>query len=180
MYRSGIVVVNTDCAIIKYARVGTEFQYFKLFLQTVSEYIIQYKNVEYDKLTDKDKSVVLARIIKSMEVNGYPVTTFFEKVLAKWKDKENFEKNQLFVEFMAKEIFSCYDKNKGEDTEFFQSEFLFYIVKGRERDYFEPPKPSLMESKFSKNTPKVKLYEYFLNMKKRNDAGLLTSTHYFA
>lgn len=171
------MVVKTDNAIIKFARKGTEFQYLKLFLLTVSDYIIQYKNVQYDKLTDKDKSIVLARIIKSMEVNGYPVTEFFKSVLDKWNGKENFEKNQLFAEFLSSEIFACYDKNKGENDDFYKSEYLMYIVNGREFDYFEPPKPTLMEMKFSKNNPKVKLYNYFLDMKKKNSSRLLPSEY---
>ena len=174
------MVVNTECAIIKFARVGSDFQYLRLFIQTVEKYILEYKNVEYDKLTDKDKSIVLARIIKSMEVNGYPVTVFFEDVLKKWADKENFEKNQLFAEFMAQEIFASYDVNKGENLEFFKSEFLFYIRNNMSCDYFEPEKPSLMESKFNKNTAKVKQYEYFVEMKKKNDSRKLTHKHNFA
>ncbi len=115
-----------------------------------------------------------------MEVNGYPVTVFFQNVLKKWDDKENFKKNQLFAEFLAKEIFACYDVNRGEGFEFYKSEFLIYIRNNTQCDYFEPPKPSLIESKFNKNTVKVKLYEFFTDMKKKNDARKLVHGHNFA
>ena len=169
--------VNQDCAIIKYAGPDTEFKYFKLFIQTVEPYILDYKNVEYDKLTDKDKSVSLARIIKSMEVNGQPVTVFFADILKKWEEKDNFEKNQLFVEFMAKEIFGCYDKARAINDKFYKSPYIFSIVTDGEKDYFEPKKPSLFDVKINKikgkTTEEIEMYEYFLKLKQQEKRGML-------
>lgn len=172
------MVIDNTCAIIKYSRPGVEFQYLKLFVQALEGYILEYKNVDYDKLTDKDKSIALARIIKAMEVNGRPVTDFFKKVLAKWEDKENFEKNQLFAEFMAKEIFGCYDKNRDSNGEFYKSPYLFCILKNNKKDYFEPEKPSALEININKlkgkTTEKIALYDYFSKMKRQEQSGILT------
>ena len=168
------MIVNTDSAIIKYSRQGIDFHYLKLFIQTTEKYILEYKNVEYDKLTDKDKSVALARIIKSMEVNGKPVTVFFADVLKKWEDKENFEKNQLFVDFMAQEIFGCYDRNRDRHGEFYETPYLFYIIKDGKRDYFEPPKPSKALGIFrSGSSDEAKLHEYFEKLKRQEARGTL-------
>ena len=172
------MIINSDCAIIKYSKIGVDFQYFKVFIQTVESYILGYKNVDYDKLTDKDKSIILARIIKSMEVNGRPVTEFFKLTLDKWQDKENFEKNQLFVEFMAKEIFGCYDKNRTKDGSFYKSPYLFYIVlSDNSKDYFEPKKLSAIEMKINKlkgkTTPEMEWYEYYAKMRNMEKHGTL-------
>ena len=172
------MVIDNTCAIIKYSRPGVEFQYLKLFIQTLEEYILEYKNVDYDKLTDKDKSVALARIIKAMEVNGRPVIEFFKQILAKWEDKDNFEKNQLFVEFMAKEIFGCYDKNREENGEFYKSTYLFCILKNNKKEYFEPVKPSALEININKlkgkTTEKIDLYDYYSRMKRKEQSGILS------
>ncbi len=173
------MTINSDCAFIKFAKVGVDFQYFKLFLQTVEPYILEYKNVEYDKLTDKDKSIVLAKIIKSMYVNGRPVTEFFRTTIDKWNDKENFEKNQLFVEFMAREIFGCYDKSRDEYNSFYQTPYLFYIEKSNgTKDYFEPKKVSGLEMKLNKLKGKSSLeaewYEYYLKLRNMEKHGTLS------
>lgn len=172
------MIINSDCAFIKFAKAGVDFQYLKLFLQTVEPYILEYKNVEYDKLTDKDKSIVLARIIKSMYVNGHPVTEFFRSTIDKWEGKDNFEKNQLFVEFMAKEIFGCYDKSRNEHNSFYKSPYLFYIEKSTGgKDYFEPKKVSGLELKLNKIKGKSSLesewYEYYLKLRNDEKRGTL-------
>lgn len=175
------MIINPDCAIIKYSKVGVDFQYFRLFIQTVEPYILDYKNVEYDKLTDKDKSIILARIIKSMEVNGRPVTEFFKSTLEKWKDKENFDKNQLFVEFMAKEIFGCYDQNRKNGNSLYKSPYLFYIVApDGSKDYFEPIKPSTFEMKINKlkgkTTSEMEWYEHYEKLRRMEKHGTLAQS----
>ena len=171
------MIIDNNLAIIKYSREGVEFQYLKLFIQTVREYIIAYKNVEYDKLTDKDKSIALARIIKAMEVNGQPVTVFFKEVLKQWEDKDNFEKNKLFIEYMAKEIFACYDKNISKNGDFYKSRYLFTIIKKNKREYFEPARLSSMEVKMrmlrGKSLEENGIYEYYLLLRRQEKYGTL-------
>ena len=106
------MIISLSNPIIAYSKKGDDFKYERLFIQTVRKYIIEHKNTEYDRLTDKDKSIVLARLIKNMYVNGVPVVEFFKEQIAEWSDKDNFEKNKLVIEMISSEIFGCYDKNR--------------------------------------------------------------------
>ncbi len=82
--------IDYSSPFIKYSAKVVDFQYERLFIQTVNKYILMYKNAEYEKLTDKDKSIALARVIKMMEVNFVPVTQFFAEDLAKWSEVKSF------------------------------------------------------------------------------------------
>ena len=59
-----------------------------MFLKTFAPYIEEYKNVPYERLTEKDQSVALARIIKKLYCNGVLVTEFFSKEMAQWDGLE--------------------------------------------------------------------------------------------
>lgn len=179
------MIISMSNPIIAYSEKGTDFKYERLFLQVMKPYILEFKNAEYDKLTDKDKSVALARIIKSMSVNGVPVTDFFKEQIAEWSDKENFEKNRLVILMIAKEIFGCYDRNcMNSDGDFYKSPYLFSISNSIGNDeYFEPEKSGGFKNKFGKLFGKKDstddYYSYFLFMRKQLAEGKLTKTPVF-
>ncbi len=171
--------IDYSSPFIKYSAKGVDFQYERLFIQTVNKYILMYKNAEYEKLTDKDKSIALARVIKMMEVNFVPVTQFFAEDLAKWSDKENFEKNLLFINLMSREIFGCYDKNRlDKNGDFYRSPYLFCVVCDGEKDYFEPPKPTSLQLKMNsltgKNSELIEYYNVYMTLKQKEAARTLS------
>ena len=166
--------INTDNPIIKYSDVGKVFPYDKLFYATVNDYILEYKNARLDKLTDHDASVCLARIIRRMEVNGVPVQQFFKEELDAWTDVANYTRVLRLCDLMARDIFCCFDKNRYDDDGNFTKVNRFYCVNtDGNRDFFtldEKVKSGLFKKKRSPES------EYFMDLQKRYDAGLLPKT----
>ena len=140
--------IDKNEPIIKYAAKGKPFNYEKLFINTVSDYIFEYKGAIYEKLTDKDKSVSLARIIKKMEVNGVPVQEFFRADIDAWN--ENVRTEQGF-----KKVDRLYAINN-EGT-------LDYFI------YVDSDKKGL----FSKKKDPSPIALYFADLKERCEKGLL-------
>ncbi len=173
------IIISNSIGAIRFSEKDAEFNYFRVILSVLDPYIRKYKNVAYYRLTDKDKSIVLAKIIKSMNVNGVPVTTFFSDVIKSLNDLSNFEKNQMFIEFLAKEIFGCYDKNRNNNGEIYKTPYLFYINMDGEKDYFEPEKPSKLFIKLNKSkgqeADKLAIYDHFLDLKRKERFGVLST-----
>lgn len=163
--------INTDNPIIKYSEEGKEFPYDKLFYATVNDYIMEYKNARLDKLTEKDQSICLARIIRKMEVNGVPVQTFFKEELDDWNDVSNYTRVLRLCDMMARDIFCCFDKNRyDENGDFERVDRLYCINNDGERDFFtldEFVKTGLFKKT---RTPES---EYFKDLERRFQAGLL-------
>lgn len=163
--------INTDNAIIKYSMEGKEFPYDKLFYATVNDYILEYKNARLDKLTDKDASVALARIIRKMEVNGVPVQQFFKEELDAWSDVSNYTRVLRLCDLMARDIFCCFDKNRYDDEGNFATVDRLYCVNNDGvRDFFtldEVVKVGLFKKV---RTPES---EYFKDLERRYEAGEL-------
>jgi hypothetical protein len=178
------MIVSLSNPIIAYSEKGVDFKYERLFLQLMKQYIFDFKNADYEKLTDKDKSIALARIIKAMVINGIPATEFFREQIDQWSDKENFEKNRLVIDLMAREIFGCYDKNRfTADGDFYKSPYIFAIMVPSGFDYFEPEKPAGMKNKLGKMFGKKDLseeyYSYYNHMKKLLEKGRLPKSPVF-
>ena len=93
--------INTDNAIIKFSAKGKPFPYDKIFYETLNKYILEYKNARIDKLTDKDVSICLARIIRKMEVNDVPVQQFFKDELDSWSDLSNYQRVMNLMDLLA-------------------------------------------------------------------------------
>ena len=164
--------IKLDNPVISYAQKGKPFLYEKLFLKTFSEYIEEYKNVVYERLTEKDQSVALARIIKKLYCNGVLVTEFFAKEMAAWEGLENSEKIHNLLDIVSKDIFCCFDRNlDDEDGEFRRSRRFYYIEENGKRDYVmctEVEKKGL----FSKKT-KSPYTIYFEELKESFENGEL-------
>ena len=129
--------INTENAIVKFSAKGKPFPYDKLFYETVNKYILEYKNARIDKLTEKDVSICLARIIRKMEVNGVPVQQFFKEELDSWTDQSNYQRVMNLIDLMAKDIFCCFDKNRDlPDGSFCRVDRLYCINTDGERDFF--------------------------------------------
>ncbi|MBQ8377893.1 MAG: hypothetical protein IJX42_02035 [Oscillospiraceae bacterium] len=164
--------INIENPIISYSEKGKPFQYDKLLVKTLAEYIEEYKNVPYERLTDKDKNVALARIIKKTECNGVPLRDFFAKEFEKWDELENADKINAVLDVMAKDIFGCFDKNMDKDGEFKKVDRLYCINNEGKNDYImyaEKDKKSL----FGKPKPKSALHEYFADLLDRFQKGML-------
>ena len=174
------MIISNDLPVIKYAKRKIDFQYFRLFLTVTEPYIVEYKNVAFENLTEKDQSIALARIIKRMQVNGIAVTEFFKDYLAAINDRDNYIKNCMFVEFMAREIFGCYDLNRYLNGQFYKSPYLFCVVNGNKKDYFEVEKPKgefkkpYLIDNFTINF--VEIYQYYQYLKKHDKLGTLVKT----
>ena len=164
--------IRLDNPVISYSEKGKPFQYDKLFLRTVAKYIEEYKNVPYERLTEKDQSIALARIIKKMECNGVPVKDFFSKEFSQWENLENSEKIWEFIKIASKDMFCCFDKNLEKDGEFAKSDRIYCVVENGKRDYIayiEPDKKKL----FGKPKPKSPYHMYFSHLIEKCEAGML-------
>ena len=171
--------INTENAIIKYSDKGKPFPYLKLFNETIEEYILDFKNVRIEKLTEEDAARCYARIFKKMEVNGVPVLTFFKEDLDKWADLDQYHKTQNLAELIAKDIFCCFDRNLDDGDHFKRSERLYYIVKDNgEHDYimYEEPKAKGLFGKKNAKTPYSPVADYFQDLKNKLDADFLPKT----
>lgn len=128
--------INTDNAIIKFSSKGKPFPYDKLFYETVNKYILEYKNARLDKLTEKDASICLARIIRKMEVNDVPVQQFFKEELDSWSEDTNYQRVLKLVDLMAKDMFCCFDKNRNyANGDFCRTDRIYCVNNDGERDY---------------------------------------------
>ena len=169
--------INTENAIIKYSDKGKPFPYVKLFNETFESYILDFKNVRLEKLTEEDAARCLARIFKKMEVNGVPVLEFFKEELAAWADLDQYHKTQNLAELIAKDIFCCFDRNCDEGDHFKRVERLYCVVKENgERDfvmYEEQKGRGLFGKKAGEYTP---VAEYFKDLKNKLDADFLPKT----
>ena len=129
--------INTDNAIIKFSSKGKPFPYDKIFYETANKYILEYKNARIEKLTEKDASICLARIIRKMEVNDVPVQQFFKEELDSWTNLSNEKRVNNLIELMAKDIFCCFDKNRDlPNGDFCRVDRLYCVNNDGERDYF--------------------------------------------
>lgn len=170
------MLINKEDPIISYSRKGVEFQYEKILLKTLSKYIKEYKNCSFDRLTEKDQSIALARIIKKMECNGVPVLEFFQKELTSWDGLENSQRIANLLEIVTVDIFSCFDKNKETEESFWKGSRIYCINNDGEKDYIayrDPKKRGL----FSRKKEKSEHHKYFADLIQRSEAGeLATST----
>lgn len=164
--------IQLDNPVITYSQKGKPFLYDKLFIKTFADYIKEYKNVEYERLTEKDQSIALARIIKKMECNGVSVTDFFSAELEKWSELENHEKIAKLIEIISKDMFCCFDKNLEKDGEFAKCDRIYCVNNDGKRDYVayqEPQKKGL----FAKAKAKSPYHTYFAELIEKSEAGLL-------
>lgn len=167
--------IDSTSPLIIYSAKGKPFNYEKLFLNTVDKYIVEYKNVGFEQLTDKDRSISLARIIKKMEVNGVPVTEFFKDDLEKWSKFDNYKKILCLIEAISRDIFGCFDPNRETSYgDFYRTDRLYYINNGGQYDFFmyqDTEKKSLFNFKKTKeNTPR---HMYFKDLMERFNKGML-------
>lgn len=167
------MLVDIQSPIIKFAQKGKPFNYEKLFINSVSDYIFEYKNAEYEKLTDKDKSISLARVIKKMEVNGVPVQEFFAEELAEWREKEDsFQTVLNLVNLMSEDIFCCFDPNLRTEDGFKKTDRLYAINNEGKLDYFiyQDEKKGL----FGKKKEPTTAHKYYADLLDRFEKGLLS------
>ncbi|MBR1662867.1 MAG: hypothetical protein IJ696_00880 [Ruminococcus sp.] len=167
--------INTDNAIIKYSDKGKPFPYIKLFNETFEDYILDFKNVRLEKLTEEDAARCLARIFKKMEVNGVPVLEFFKEDLDRWADLDQYHKTQNLAELIAKDIFCCFDRNLDDGDHFKRSDRLYSVVnENGEHDFvmYEEPKSRKVFGKKQANP----YADYFQDLKNRYDADFLPKT----
>lgn len=121
--------INTENAIIKYAEKGKPFPYDKMLYATIEPYILEFKNVRLDKLTDDDVARCLARIFKKMEVNGVPVLDFFKRDLDTFRDQSQYGRATGLADLIAKDIFCCFDKNRYDaNGEFAVCDRIYCII----------------------------------------------------
>ena len=164
--------ISIDNPIIAFSQKGKPFQYDRLFLKTLVTYIEEYKNVPYERLTDKDKSISLARIIKKMECNGVPLREFFAKEFEKWDTLENAEKINRVVDVISRDMFCCFDRNLDKDDDFKRVDRIYCVNNDGERDYImysEKDKKTL----FGKTKQKSVLHDYYADLLDRCEKGLL-------
>ena len=169
--------INIENPIISYSEKGKPFPYDKLLYATIEPYILEFKNVRLEKLTEEDQARCLARIFKKMEVNGVPVLEFFKEELAAWSGLDQYNKTQKLAELIAKDIFCCFDRNCDEGDHFKRVERLYCVVKENgERDfvmYEEQKGRGLFGKKAGEYTP---VAEYFKDLKNKLDADFLPKT----
>lgn len=164
--------INIDNPIIKYAAVGKDFLYDKLFYSTVNKYILEYKNAPLDKLTDHDASICLARIIRKMEVNGVPVQTFFKDELDEWTGAANYTRVLRLCNLMARDIFCCFDKNRDDaNGNFAKVDRLYCVNNDGVRDFIVLDE--FFKSGILSKKQRTLRSEYFYDLMKRYEAGLL-------
>lgn len=158
--------IDINSPIIKYAQKGNPFNYERIFINTVSDYIFEYKNVPYDRLTDKDKSVSLARIIKKMEVNGVPVQEFFSAELEEWRARYEDSSRVVtsLVNTMSRDIFGFFDPNMETEQGSFCTDRLYAINNDGDLDYIiyqDEVKKGLFRRK---NTEPTEAHKYFAQL----------------
>lgn len=167
--------ITLENPIIAYSEKGKPFPYEKLFLKVTAKYIEEYKNVPYERLTEKDQSIALARIIKKMECNGVSLRDFFAKEFEEWDKLENAEKIMKVVETVSRDMFCCFDRNLDEGDYFKRSNRIYCINDGGKRDYFayiEKDKKTL----FGKPKPKSVYHIYFTDLIEKSQLGLLAKS----
>ncbi|MBR1750188.1 MAG: hypothetical protein IJ740_04765 [Ruminococcus sp.] len=167
--------INTDNAIIKYSDKGKPFPYIKLFNETFEDYILEFKNVRLEKLTEEDAARCLARIFKKMEVNGVPVLEFFKEDLDGWSNLDQYRKTQNLAELIAKDIFCCFDRNLDDGDYFKRSDRLYSVVdENGNHDFvmYEEPKSRKVFGKKQINP----YADYFQDLKNKYDADFLPKT----
>ncbi len=121
--------INIENPIISYSEKGKPFPYDKLLYATIEPYILEFKNVRLEKLTEEDQARCLARIFKKMQVNTVPVLEFFAKDLDKFRDQSQYGRTTGLAELIAKDIFCCFDKNRYDDKgEFAVCDRLYSIT----------------------------------------------------
>ncbi len=162
--------INTDNAIIKFSSKGKPFPYDKIFYETVNKYIMEYKNARLDKLTEKDASICLARIIRKMEVNDVPVQQFFKDDLDSWNNLSNYQRVMNLVDLMAKDIFCCFDKNRDLPNGFCRVDRIYCINNDGERDYIVCN--ATEKQGMFKKVPTMQTL-YFQELMDRNKRGVL-------
>lgn len=163
--------INTDNAIIKFSAKGKPFPYDKIFYETLNKYILEYKNARIDKLTDKDVSICLARIIRKMEVNDVPVQQFFKEELDSWSDLSNYQRVMNLMDLMAKDIFGCFDKNMDNpDGSFRRVDRIYCVNNDGDRDYIVCN--STEKQGMFKKVPSMHTM-YFRELMDRNKRGVL-------
>lgn len=163
--------INTDNAIIKFSAKGKPFPYDKLFYETFNKYIMEYKNARIDKLTEKDASICLARIIRKMEVNGVPVQQFFQEELDSWENLPNNKRVMNLIELMAKDMFGCFDKNMDlPDGSFRRVDRIYCVNNDGDRDYIVCNET--VKSGMFKKVPSMRAM-YFKELMERNQRGVL-------
>lgn len=163
--------INTDNAIIKFSSKGKPFPYDKLFYETVNKYIMEYKNARLEKLTEKDASICLARIIRKMEVNDVPVQQFFKEELDSWKDESNYQRVLNLVDLMAKDMFCCFDKNRDyANGDFCRVDRLYCVNNDGERDYIVCN--TMEKAGMFKKVPTPQTL-YFNELMEKNKRGML-------
>ena len=163
--------INTDNAIIKFSSKGKPFPYDKIFYETVNKYIMEYKNARLDKLTEKDASICLARIIRKMEVNDVPVQQFFKEELDSWTNLSNYQRVNNLIELMAKDIFGCFDKNRDlPNGNFCRVDRIYCVNNDGERDYIVCN--ATEKQGMFKKVPTMHTL-YFNDLMERNKRGVL-------
>ncbi|MBR7007555.1 MAG: hypothetical protein IKH90_02865 [Ruminococcus sp.] len=163
--------INTDNAIIKFSSKGKPFPYDKLFYETVNKYILEYKNARLDKLTEKDASICLARIIRKMEVNDVPVQQFFKEELDSWSEDTNYQRVLKLVDLMAKDMFCCFDKNRNyANGDFCRTDRIYCVNNDGERDYIVCN--DMEKAGMFKKVP-TPYTLYFNDLMEKNKRGLL-------
>ncbi len=163
--------INTENAIIKFSSKGKPFPYDKLFYETVNKYILEYKNARIDKLTEKDASICLARIIRKMEVNDVPVQQFFKEELDSWTNLSNYQRVMSLIELMAKDIFCCFDKNRDlPNGDFCRVDRIYCVNNDGDRDYIVCN--STDKQGMFKKVPSLHTM-YFRDLMERNSRGAL-------
>lgn len=170
------ITMNIDATsgLIKFAAKGKPFNYEKLFINTVADYIYEYKSAPYEKLTDKDKSVSLARIIKKMEVNGVPVQEFFRADIDAWNEKgDSFQTVLNLVNLMAQDIFAPFDPNMRTEQGFKRVDRLYAINNDGALDYFEYQDADAKGLFAKKRKEPSRMHMYFVDLKERCQRGLL-------
>lgn len=167
--------IQLDNPAITYSDKGKPFSYEKLFLKTVSEYIEEYKNIPYEKLTEKDQSVALARIFKRMECNGIPLKDYFAKEFEKWENLENNVKISKLMLMISKDIFCCFDKNLEVDGEFARGTRIYCVVNEGKRDYIAYQDP-VKKGLFAKKNKPTPYHIYFSELIAKCEAGELSKS----
>ena len=165
------MIINVDNPIIKYAENGKPFQSDRLFYATVNKYILEYKNARLEKLTEKDVSICLARIIKKMEVNNVPVQKFFKEELDSWTGLSNHTRVLKMCDLIAKDIFACFDPNMDDnDGNFHKVDRIYCVNENGARDYITCDATEKVG--LFKRVP-IPQTEYFSDLMEKNRRGEL-------
>lgn len=167
--------INIEDPIVTYSRKGVEFRYNKIFIKTLNKYIEEYKNCSFDRLTEKDQSIALARIIKKLECNGVLVSEFFKTELTSWDGLENSQRIANLLGIVTVDIFGCFDKNKMTEDGFYRSNRIYCVNDGGRLDYIMYKDP-VKKGFFSKKKEKTEYHKYFEDLMSRFEAGQLAKS----